>query len=294
MKAATLRTNRYPGYAWAGITLGILVQILLILKIRFAAVWLTPLMWTAYILAADGWLALKTGRSWLTSRRREFPLLALLSIAIWLIFEAYNFHLQNWLYGGVPASPILRDLAYLWSFATILPGVFLTSELLEQWLPPTLTLRRLPSLLQGWPAFLLGATMITVPLALPVPLARYSIASVWLGFIFLLEPVNARLGAGSSGRLIREGNGRRVLALLLGGFLCGLLWEAWNYQAFLAQGGHWIYTIPATLRVFGLHYGQMPVLGMFGFPPFALELYALYHLLRALLDGERLLGPPAW
>ena len=294
MKAATSPTKRYPRYAWAGIALGLLAQILLFLNVRFAAVWLTPLMWTAYILSADGWLALKTGRSWLTSRRREFPLVALLSIAIWLIFEAYNFHLQNWLYGGVPPSPILRDLAYLWSFATILPGVFLTSELLEQRLPPTLTLQRLPGWIQGWPAFLLGAAMITVPLALPVPLARYSFASVWLGFIFLLEPVNARLGAGSLGRLIKEGNGRRVLALLIGGFLCGLLWEAWNYQAFLARGGHWIYTIPDALRVFGLHYGKMPVLGMFGFPPFALELYALYHLLRTLLEGDRLLGPPAW
>jgi hypothetical protein len=36
----------------------------------------------------------------------------------------------------------------------------------------------------------------------------------------------------------------------------------------------------------------MPLLGMLGFPPFALELFAMYHFLRKILDGDRLLGKP--
>lgn len=294
MSGNSLSNHRLPAYTWGGIALGTLAQTLLLLEVRFAAIWLTPLMWTAYILAADGWLARTSGGSWLTSRRREFPLLALLSVGIWLIFEAYNFHLQNWLYGGVPASPLLRNIAYFWSFATILPGVFITSEIIEHWLPSGHARRTVPPWAQGWPAFLLGLAMVTIPLALPVPKARHTFALVWLGFIFTLEPLNRRLGSGSLGELIQRGNGRRVWGLLLGGFVCGMLWEAWNYQAYLANGGHWIYTIPDALRPFGLHYGQMPVLGMLGFPPFALELYALYHLMRNSLEGDRLLGPPSW
>jgi hypothetical protein len=94
--------------------------------------------------------------------------------------------------------------------------------------------------------------------------------------------------------MLQKGHQKKIGALLVGGFLCGLLWEAWNFQAFIKDGGHWIYTVPDALRIFGLHYGQMPVLGMLGFPPFALELYAMYHFFRRMVEGPRLLGPVYW
>jgi hypothetical protein len=102
------------------------------------------------------------------------------------------------------------------------------------------------------------------------------------------------LGAPSLKRLYIQGKGKLILALLLGGLFCGFLWEAWNYQAFRLSGGHWIYTVPEPLRIFNLHYGQMPILGMLGFPPFALELYVMYHFLRSSLEIDRLLGPLDW
>ena len=38
--------------------------------------------------------------------------------------------------------------------------------------------------------------------------------------------------------------------------------------------------------VFSLHYGKMPVAGLLGFPPFALESFALYYFLRWALRLE--------
>ncbi len=54
------------------------------------------------------------------------------------------------------------------------------------------------------------------------------------------------------------------------------MWEFWNFWA----GSKWVYSIPffGSWKVF-----EMPVLGFLGFPPFALECWILYHLLRALL-----------
>jgi len=68
--------------------------------------------------------------------------------------------------------------------------------------------------------------------------------------------------------------------------ICGLLWEFWNYWA----SAKWVYTIPylGFLQIF-----EMPVLGFFGFPLFALECYLLYRaflLFRGVLPGHRLIG----
>ena len=68
-----------------------------------------------------------------------------------------------------------------------------------------------------------------------------------------------------------------VLALLASGFVCGFLWEFWNYWAL----SKWTYTVPyfGNIKIF-----EMPVLGFLGFPPFAVECWAIYILVRSLLQ----------
>lgn len=284
-----------PAYAWLG--LGILVgsQLALALGVSGLAVWWTPIQWTAFILLADGIVFALAGSSWLKSGRREFPLLALLSVGIWLIFEAYNLHLRNWYYVGVPQNPWLRNFGYFWSFATILPGIFEMTDLVG-----TLSGRRRPSApSKGKPVgvsfgilWVLGLIMLGLPLAVPSHVAAYLFGLVWLGFIFVLDPINARLGAPSLLARWRAGDRVPLLALLLGGFICGLLWEAWNLQAYRAAGAYWVYTIPQPLRIFGWRFGQMPVLGLLGFPPFACEMFAWYYLLRRVIRLDRVLAGP--
>jgi hypothetical protein len=217
----------------------------------------------------------------------------LISVGVWLLFEVYNLHLRNWTYGGLPPNPWLRDIGYFWSFATIMPGVFVTGTFLE-----TLVRRRttrpvasvpLPAPTQAI-ALLCGAAMVTLPLLVPARVAAYLFAPVWVGFILLLEPINERLGGRSIWARWRAGDRLPGIALLVSGLACGFLWEAWNWQALRGGGGHWIYTIPQPLRIFDLHFGQMPVLGLLGFPPFAWELFAAYEFLRLILGGDRLFG----
>ncbi len=283
--------RKYPVYGWMGIAGLILGELLLARGVGTVARWFTPIMWTAYFLAIDALVHRLGGAAWLTTRRREFPLMILVSVAVWVLFEAYNLHLKNWVYVGVPVQPALRLLAYFWAFATIMPGVFVTSALVETLWRKTARPPARPSRLgPSWLWFLLGLAMVTVPLALPERVAALLFAPVWIGFIFLLEPVNESLNADSLRRQWRAGDRTTTISLLIGGLMCGFLWEAWNYQALLAQGGHWLYTIPQALRVFGWHYGQMPLLGLGGFPPFALELFAFYSLLKVMLGGDRVFG----
>jgi hypothetical protein len=249
-------------------------------------------MWTGYIVAADGIVYLLRGDSWLTTHKKEFPFLALISVGVWLVFEAYNLHLQNWYYLGVPESPWLRNLAYFWSFATIIPGVFVTIDLLSallQKLRPSSKIQ-LTSIRTGsaglW--FILGVGLVVIPLLVPRTLAVYLFAPVWIGYILVFDPINQRIGLPSIRMALRNGNWWDIAIILAAGLVCGFLWESWNFQALHANGGHWIYTVPEELRIFGLHFGQMPVLGLLGFPPFALELVLIYSFIREIIASDSL------
>jgi hypothetical protein len=283
----------FPLHTAGGILIAGLTQAGVAAGIDFAATWLTPLMWTAYILVIDGLVFRLSGSSWLTTRRREASFLFLASIGIWLLFEAYNFHLRNWAYVNVPPNPIVRDLAYAWSFATIAPAVFETADLAGVLLfrrrSPGLERAPRPASLAGAASLLLGLVLVTVPLAVPAAAASFLFGAVWLGYIFLIDPLNERLGLGSLGRRWSAGDRSLVYSLLLSGAACGILWETWNFEAFRAGGAYWVYLVPEPLRIFGLHFGKMPVLGLLGFPPFAIELNLLYTMAKSLLGVDRFL-----
>lgn len=279
-----------PPYAWLGLAILLGSQVALPFGVSGLATWWTPIQWTGYILLVDAIVHWLTGESWLTRHLREFPLMALLSVGIWLIFEAYNFRLRNWVYVGVPTNPWLRNLGYFWSFATILPGLFETADFVG-----AIAARRRVS--APWTTkpdrspvgnlWSLGVIMLVLPLAVPSHVASYLFGLVWVGFILLLDPLNAVLGAPSLLARWKQGDRLPILALLVAGFACGLLWETWNHQAFRALGAYWVYTVPEPLRIFGWHFGQMPVLGLLGFPPFAWEMFAWYYLLRQLIGPGR-------
>jgi len=138
------------------------------------------------------------GNSWLRSNPGEFAFVAALSIPLWMVFEGYNQLIDNWYYTGLPESPLWRYFGYAWSFSTIWPAIFEGAELVA-------VLRAgkaggaggyshpaLPAL-----CIAAGALMLAGPFVATPAIARYLAAPIWLGFIFLLDPINARLGGPS-------------------------------------------------------------------------------------------------
>jgi hypothetical protein len=120
-----------------------------------------------------------------------------------------------------------------------------------------------------------GLAMLALPFLTSPTVARYLAAPVWLGFIFLLDPVNARLGAESLSADWRANRYDRLVNLALSGLLCGVLWELWNYWS----RAKWQYTVPIMehLKIF-----EMPVPGYLGFPAFGLECFTMYVFVRAV------------
>ena len=82
-----------------------------------------------------------------------------------------------------------------------------------------------------------GAIMLVLPIVYP---SQYLAAPVFLGFAFLLDPLNARMGAESILGDLRERHPGRLINLLVAGLVCGFAWELWNYWA----GAKWIYSVP--------------------------------------------------
>lgn len=272
--------RRFPWYGWLGAAVIVIAEVLLFARQPFVSRWFTPIVWTGYILFADGLALRLRGHSLIHDRPHEALFMAWISVGCWLIFEAYNLHLQNWYYVGVPENVWSRNLAYAWSFATILPGIFETADVLDG-LGLFRGARVRPREMSSFGlslSFILGIAFLALPPLLPQHAARYTFAFVWVGFILAVEPVNRAVGAPSLYGSWEQGNPRPVYLLLLAGGVCGLLWEFWN---FWATAG-WRYTIPWPLD-FGVYYFRMPVLGMLGFPPFALECYAMYQFFRRML-----------
>ena len=90
-----------------------------------------------------------------------------------------------------------------------------------------------------------GAACLIAPLAVPQRVGAHLFALVWVGFLLFLDPINRRLGLPSFLGDLSEGFRRRVYGFVLAGWICGWLWEFWNYWA----AAKWHYIFPMFQRV---------------------------------------------
>jgi hypothetical protein len=281
---------KFPLYGTLGAVIMLVSQVLMLRQVEPFWSWHTPFAWTGYILFVDAWVYRRRGHSWLTAARAEFLFLAAVSIPLWLIFEWFNLFIRNWHYINLPENLGLRYFGYAWSFATIWPAIFQTGELVASFRDPGPREGRRPNLppygggdkgqqplsRAGWVSIGAGLALLLWPVLWPSP---YLAAPVWLGFIFLLDPLNARAGGESLRGDMRAAGGfwpglkARGLNLALAGLICGILWEFWNFWA----RTKWIYDVPILpqLKLF-----EMPLLGYGGFPVFALECFTMYVAAR--------------
>jgi hypothetical protein len=254
-------------WGWMGLAIILLAELLLELRVYWVTIYFTPLAWTGYLLLVDGLVASLRGQSRLTCAPREF-----LGLPLWLIFEAYNIRLQNWSYVGLPESAVLRGLGYAWSFATIWPAIFETADLVRAlgFFPSGGRHKWSSSVALRASACSAGLVLLAVPLLVPATLARYLFGAVWLGYVLLLDPLNYRWGGRSLLGELEKGRVSTLYSLLLSGWVCGIIWEFWNYWA----AARWVYIFPIgqNAKIFA-----MPWPGFLGFPPFALECWVMYE-----------------
>jgi hypothetical protein len=275
----TNNNRLFKSYGWTGLFIILTAEIFLLLNFQPVKVFFTPIAWTGYILIIDAVLYKLNGSSYLMNRRKEFLFMLLVSLICWLIFEAYNLHLQNWKYINLPENMLFRLIGYGWSFITIFPGIILTSELIDSWkIFDGIKIRKFTITRQTLNFWLfIGALFLIIPLLLPRNYAQYLFVLIWIGFVFLLDPINSNLGVHSLFVDLRIGKINKLFSLFLSGIVCGFLWEFWNYWA----QTKWIYTLPflENPKIF-----EMPLAGFLGFLPFAVECYVMWVLCLSLIN----------
>jgi hypothetical protein len=274
---------RFPAYGYIGLAIMTAAEVLLFGGNQFVGHWMTPIVWTGYLLFIDALVYRVSGRSLLMNDRLELLAVAIISIGSWWLFELYNaprFWKSDlelwWHYHNLEPNLWLRRVGYDWAFATITPALMETAQLFQLTIfkqnrsAPKIKFNK--SLLAILIA--IGSIGVIVPLLYP---NEWFAPVIWLSFILMVDPVNALLGLPSITGDLALGNWKRLLALLASGLLCGFLWEFWNYWAL----SKWTYTVPyfGHVKIF-----EMPVLGFLGFPPFAVECWAIYIFARWLLQ----------
>jgi hypothetical protein len=280
-------------HGYLGLLIVLSAEILLFSVNSLVGHWFTPIVWTGYILFVDALVFKFRGRSLLTTDRVEFLIIAIVSIGGWWLFEFYNAprfwrsELELWWhYHNLNPNLFLRRFGYDWAFATIFPAMFLTAQLLAATILKNLRSFRPLRISRTFLYFLIfmGAVAAIVPL---IVISTYLVQFVWLGLIFLLDPINYLRGWPSIIGDLQRGSYRRLFSLLAAGAICGVLWEFWNYWALTK----WTYTVPylGDVKIF-----EMPVLGYLGFLPFAVECWVMYIFCRSLLAQKPLETSNIW
>ena len=269
--------RRAPLFIWLGVTLHVVFFVLMLLGVEPFLHFFYLFAWWTFIAVIGAINARRGGNSLIFGASQQLAWVTGFSVIVWLFFEIWNFRLHNWLYVGVIELTWLRWLAYAASFATVLPAILEVDTLLGNLglvrRVPGPVIRVSPRLLNG--CVLAGLLM----LALVVLLPQYFFPLLWVGIVFILDPlVYRRDRVASLLGQAAKGSYARLLRLMLAGLLCGVLWEFWNYWS----GAKWIYAIPFFnfWKVF-----EMPLVGYLGFMPFALECYLFWQLLRLVKEA---------
>ena len=269
-----LASQVFPWWGWFGAALT--ATSWLLAWNRFA--WFEPLqpytftpLWLGYILVVNAWVLSRTGRCMLLNRSRYFLSLFPLSSAFWWFFEYLNRFVNNWYYIGAQAfTPLEYVVLATVSFSTVLPAVLGTMDLLASYRGIGAGLDRLPSFqntdgkMVGWVVLVVACGGLTGIGIWP----SYVFPLVWVAPLLVVTSLQMIAGEETIFSNTARGEWKSLWCAALAAFICGILWEMWNYKSL----SHWEYAIPF---VHGYKIFEMPILGYAGYLPFGLECVAV-------------------
>lgn len=276
MAGATSKAREaLKAHFWVGIALLILGHVLIFARwpsdehLRPLSDYWFAAVWFGYIFALDALVYRRDGRSLFVNHRKIFLWMLPLSALVWLGFEGVNLFVQNWHY--LRPFDIPEWWAQIWSmifFSTVIPAVWETADWVGGW-GFVRRLGRTRTFAVPKPVLVVLMLAGVLCFVLPALWPLYFFGLIWGFAALILDPINYWRGYPSILGYWSRGDWRVPLALFIGGTICGVLWEFWNYWAF----PKWYYTIPFV--GFGKIF-EMPVLGYLGYGPFSWELFAVF------------------
>lgn len=236
------------------------------------------LLWWSFTLMIDGWVFVRTGgRSLVSIRHRELVGIAFASIIGWMIFEYFNFFVDdNWYYpqgGQMPpaeflcfsilASTAVFPIAFEWY------SLFNTFESFKKKYSKGIRV-----VLPKWVKVMMFVSCMGIMFAISY-FPDILFFTVWLCPLIILSILLDELHIWSPFTPIKEGNWSPLLLIALSWVVAGLFVECWNYfsadhphGAIITQNTlYWAYSVP---YVDVLHVFEMPLLGYLGYLPYGI------------------------
>ncbi len=276
-----------------GLAIMVVSEILMFKGIEPIATYFNAIVWTGYILFVDALVFRLEGSSYLVNDFKRFVLTLPVVLATYGTFELYNLKAHGWEYRYQVSSEFYRCLLLGWGWTQVIPTMFETARLFKalgwfQFKGPRLAVT--PAGLAA--SYLSGTAVLLIAFVVPrnvllgaLPASFVYFVGLFVGFLFLLEPINYKWrnrGAKSLLRELEAGDWSRLATLAAVGVFCGFFWEFCNYWA----AGKWIYVPDAPhlkeYSIFG-----MPALGYTYYLPFGPECWVIYQFLM----GKSLLNP---
>ncbi len=268
----------FPWWGWVGLAGGLVAWVLAWTRCPWFRPWqpftFSPL-WLAYILVVNALCLRRTGRCLLSDRPATLAALAVLSAAFWWFFEYLNRFVQNWFYVGIESLSSWQYFLFATlPFATVLPAVVGTSELLDSF----------PRIGAGLDDFVrLRVARPRIVASMVLVLAAFGLAGIglwpdilfpllWVSPLLILISLQTLRGQPTIFSPIAQGRWRRLWLSAIAALICGLFWEMWNFYS----QAKWIYSVPYVHRFLIF---EMPLLGYAGYLPFGLECMAVADLL---------------
>jgi hypothetical protein len=269
-------TRPFPWWGWAGVAVCCGTWVLA--WNRF--VWLGPLqnhtfapLWAGYILAMNGLVLRRTGRSPLTHHTRPYLALFPISALFWWFFEYLNRFVQNWHYVG----GTFDAWSYFWyatlPFSTVLPAVLATRAWIRSFRWPEARFRGVRPVRVAHPRVLAWALLALAGAGLACigvfPNVLFPL--LWISPLLILVSLHTLLSEPHVLSPVARGNWDGIVTAALAALVCGFFWEMWNVYS----QARWVYTIPFVHR---FEIFEMPLLGYAGYLPFGLECVAVAEL----------------
>jgi len=278
-------------YGWIGLALILFAEAGVVLHqfgfefAHYICDWTTPLCWSGYNLFIDSIINRIKGSSLVYNRRKDFCVQIISSIFFWIIFDAYNLHIKNWEYIGLPNKFILLSIYIGIANGVAIPGTLLTCELISTLqLFDKFKIKKLNVITKPiicYSVIFFGILFLSLPLAFNHDIAKYLFGFVVIGFFLLLEPIIYLYNKKDS--LLEDlehGKLHSIFNLFLAGFICGFLWEFWNYWSLTK----WIYQSYATDKI---HIFEASPIGFLMYAPIGLIYLSFYNFCKLFTKRDR-------
>ncbi len=275
----------FPLWGWGGLLLGLVAWVLAWNRFPFFA----PLqphtffpLWLSYILVVSAFTQKRTGHCLLSSRPKLFFWLFPFSSAFWWFFEYLNRFVQNWEYRGVENFTATTYVLFAsFSFATVLPAVLSTTELLRSFRLFRFgfsELRPMPWVNKR-SAHVLVLMVAAVGLLLLGVYPNFLYPLLWVSPLLVLTGIQGVRGRPTLFSPTAKGDWNLLVSTAVATLICGFFWEMWNMFSY----ARWIYHVP---YVQAWHVFEMPLPGFAGYLPFGWESLAVAMLLAEIFPVQ--------